>query len=153
MLAPSGTPCLCLVLMFVSSLAGASLGGTEASVEADRSALRGRAEVLPRIGYSVHEITIDGRMVREYALPDGTVFAVTWQGTAPPDLSVVLGRYFQEYSEAAARQQPTPRRRGGASVVRSRHMILERSGHMRDLRGKAYLPGLLPEGLRPEDIS
>ena len=40
--------------------------------------------------YSVQESTLGGVAVREYVLPNGVVFAVTWRGIKHPDLSLVF---------------------------------------------------------------
>ena len=40
--------------------------------------------------------------VNEYLSANGTVFAVSWRGPRPPDLSQLLGPYFAEYQTAAA---------------------------------------------------
>lgn len=151
------------------SKAMASLGGPLDSIESDRKAFEGKLSeiVVPQARnaqrhYTEHLIQQDGTEIREYALPDGTVFAVTWRGPTQPDLSVLLGSYYNEYQDTLALLQRstsqhsndrTAQRRGrSARVIRSKNMVLERSGHMRDIRGKAYLPQLMPDGVHPEDL-
>ena len=138
----------------------ASLGGKLTTIESDEQALQGQMagvgqakahiHIQKRIGYNLHEITVNGTQVQEYALPTGTVFAVAWHGTVEPDLSQLLGKYFGEYEHELI--QPQRLRSRGPRVMRSKNMIVERSGHMRDLRGRAYLPELLPPGFTPKDI-
>lgn len=145
--------------------AGASLGGSLSSIETDRKAFEGKLSEItaPAVDhgpekFTEHLIRQDGMEIREYAIPDGTVFAVTWRGPAQPDLSVLLGNYFDEYQERVSQLERsnngrTAQRRGRSSrVIRSKNMVIEHSGHMRDVRGKAYLPKLMPNGVRPEDL-
>ena len=72
--------------------------------------------------------------VKEYLSPNGTVFAVSWRGPRPPDLSQLLGSYFAEYQTAAA----APHAQRGHLLVQTENLVVETSGHMRDLRGRAY---------------
>ena len=138
------------LLLLLSPAVGATLGGVESSVHADREALRGQSEkTIAKESYSIHEITLSGRVVHEYVLPSGKVFAVSWRGISQPDLSVLLGSYYDEYQDAAAKQKV--RRRGG-QLVRTRNVVVEKSGHMRDVRGVAYLPKLLPAGTSAGDL-
>src|SRR4051794_6422217 len=83
----------------------ASLGDTKTSIQKDQKALKGkRGKVLSRTDYSVHEIALKERVVKEYVLSNGTVFAVSWQGVSQPDLSVLLGQFYEEYEQASLRQ-------------------------------------------------
>jgi len=157
-----------LLSLFLYSNTWASLGGSLDSIESDRKALSGRLSSMDSAGaptYSVQEIHRDGTRIQEYALPSGTVFAVSWRGPSEPDLSVLLGSFFDEYHQSVSEQNRssnrtgnptsdrTARRRGRSTrVIRTDHMVLERSGHMRDVRGMAYLPELMPKGIHPEDL-
>lgn len=129
----------------------AALGEPASSITADRKALsavsRGTKE---RAGYSVHELESGSVTVREYVSPSGTVFAIAWNGTAHPDLDTLLGSYAGEYHRA---QRATPRQPGRhpRKVVGDR-VVVERWGHMRNLRGRAYAPALLPDGVTPDEI-
>ncbi len=137
-------------ILLLSSPAYATLGGVESSIRADREALQGQHErVIAGESYSIHEMTLGGRMVKEFLRPDGKVFAVSWSGVSQPDLSVLLGSYYSEYQIAAAKQKV---RRRGSQIIRSQHVTVERSGHMRDVRGKAYLPDLMPRGTSPSEL-
>lgn len=139
----------------------ASLGGSIDSIESDRKAFEGKLRSVTtsdsQRGYTVHEISQDGLKILEYALPNGKVFAVSWRGPTQPDLTVLLGKYYSEYEQSiTALNRPSGRsaqRRGrSARVIRSKNLVIERSGHMRDIRGKAYLPNLMPNGLTAEDL-
>ncbi|MFL5812483.1 MAG: DUF2844 domain-containing protein [Bdellovibrionia bacterium] len=154
---------LALIHVFFISHAIASLGGSIDSIESDRKAFEGKLRSLTTTDsqkkYTVHEISRDGTQIFEYALPNGTVFAVSWRGPTQPDLTVLLGDYYQEYQDKlsslnrASSDGRTAQRRGrSARVIRSKNMVIERSGHMRDIRGKAYLPKLMPKDVKPEDL-
>ena len=137
-----------------SAPARASLGELDSSIEADRHALGGvtqRTALQPHGPYTVQEIVTTGRVVHEYANQDGRVFAVSWQGRNAPDLAPLLGAYFSEFQEA---QRPSSqgdgrlRQRRSYGTIQGPHVVVERSGHLRGLRGRAYVPALLPEGVR-----
>ena len=134
-----------LSTFFFAQAALASLGGSASTVESDRSALNGKTQITNQSLYAVHEITAGPRKVREFVRKDGTVFAVSWQGPVPPDLTLVLGQYYYEYQLARA---PGPRNlRRGSRITRTEHAVIEEGGHMRAVHGKAYVPDLVPTGL------
>jgi hypothetical protein len=144
-----------VVLALVASAApvSASLGGPAESVDADRVKLQGALMRLTRSeAFAMHEIrTPSGTMIREYVSPSGVVFAVVWQGPALPDFRQVLGDHFADYRRAV-REARTGRRGRGAFSVSLRDFVVESSGHPRAFFGRAYLPGLLPQGVRPDAL-
>ena len=124
--------------------ASAALGQPVRSVEGDRIMMQGELKIIPGEGFTVHQIaTKAGITVKEYASADGVVYGVSWRGPVMPDLSQLLGSYFAEFQRAAAAQAPYRRRH---IMVHTQKLVVETSGHMRDLRGRAYLPALLPAG-------
>ena len=156
-------------------IAMATLGGSAQSIAADQQALGGTLQTPSQpqsstggqalreqnpaspesssasssAAYTVEQIsTPSGVTVNEYLTPDGTVFAVSWRGPTPPDLSQLFGSYFAEYQTAAA--QPQAQR--GQLLVQTGDLVVETGGHMRDLRGRAYLPALLPTGVSADEI-
>jgi hypothetical protein len=142
------------VSQFLSCAAMAALGEKEASVESDRNALSATLSgVRVHARYSVHEIKTGSTVVREYLNKDGVVFGLAWRGRTHPDLSVLLGNYSGEYQQAVSAPQRGPRVRGGHRMVQGSHVVVERSGHMNSLRGRAYLPSMLPAGVRPNEIN
>jgi hypothetical protein len=161
-----GTLILIVVMStFAPKLAMATLGEPAQSVAADQSILGGQVRTLSRqefqmehgrhvsplskAPYTVEQIsTPPGVTVDEYVSSNGTVFAVSWRGPRPPNLSQLLGSYFTEYQTAAA--SPHARRRG--LVVQTPKLVVETGGHMRDLWGRAYLPGSLPPGVSADEI-
>jgi uncharacterized protein DUF2844 len=129
----------------------AVLGEAASSVETDRLALAGQLRMIPAQRYTVQEITTSDLTVREYLSGD-TVFAVAWRGRRPPNLVALLGAYFQEYQEASAAAASTgPLRRRGTHI-QAPHVVVETGGHAGDVRGRAYLPSLLPPGVTTEMI-
>jgi hypothetical protein len=162
---------LALSVLLVSQAPGiamATLGGPAQSIAADQQALGGQIRMLnqpqssargqalreqmpapSKPAYTVEQIsTPAGLSVNEYVSPNGTVFAVSWRGPRPPNLSQLLGSYFAEYQTAAA----SPQAQRGHLFIQSENLVVETGGHMRDLRGRAYVPALLPPGLSADDI-
>ena len=130
----------------------AALGKTAASVEQDRSLMKGQRHSGASTGYSIETISVAGMTIREYVSSDGLVFAVAWRGTGAPDLKLLFGEYFDEYRDGvAAVRSRTPMMRGPL-VVKTPNLVVERGGHSRYLWGRAFIPGALPKGLATEDI-
>lgn len=102
--------------------------------------------------YTRQERTLEnGTTVWEYATPGGVVFAVQWRGPVLPDLSVLLGNYFQTF----VAETETARRlaRHGSPVNIERNDVVIRShGRMRNFFGHAYAPDLLPAGVMIADV-
>lgn len=97
--------------------------------------------------YTLHEVhQNNGTVVREYATPAGQVFAVTWRGPVLPDLSALLGTYFNTFK----RETDQARQAGkhGASINMNRDgLVIRSNGRMRNFFGYAYAPGLIPAGV------
>lgn len=128
--------------------AWAVLGDSMQSVQRDSEIMQGALVTMTRKGYSIQQISArSGHVIREYVTPDGTVFGVSWQGPTMPNLQRLLGSYFTHFQAA---QQST--RRHGPLVVRDDQVVIESGGHMRAFHGRAYVPGLLPEGVAQADI-
>jgi hypothetical protein len=133
-----------LVLLVAVAPAWAVLGQPASSVQSDHAYFRGMLVQLPRQGYELHQISApDGTVVREYVSQEGTVFGVSWQGPAMPNLSQLLGSYVTDFQRAS--QSPHARR--GPLVVRTERVVIESGGHMRAFHGRAYVPSLIPNNL------
>ena len=130
------------------SSAWAGLGREEASVLRDQAQFRGDLRRTEESGFVVHEITAPGFVVREYSSPEGEVFGVSWRGTAMPDLAQLLGPHFSRFQQAS----PTSSRRRRSWSLHTSTLVVEMRGHVRDLRGRAYLPGALPRALSQEIV-
>ena len=132
--------------------ASASLGGTAASVDADRVHMEGALLRVTRAdAYTVHELqSAAGTVVREFVSPGGTVFGVAWQGPWIPDMKQVLGDYFERY-EAELRSRAGRRRRGPVSIE-TPGLVVQMSGHQRSFSGRVYVPQLIPQGVETASI-
>jgi len=139
------------IAFLVAQSSYAGLGRSESSVEEDRLSVHGAVTVQVREGYQVHEIVASGRTIKEFALPDGTIFAISWRGVSQPDLSQFLGGYFDEFRAAEAKGEKDHGRK--RKTIQSQHIAVEKFGHMRDVRGRAYISSLMPAGLKPQDIN
>jgi hypothetical protein len=155
---------LTAVLLIASPPARATLGEAEATVERDRQALAmdrrpvvaatavasssSAASVAAVAGVTVHELRSSTVSVREFATPSGLVFAVAWSGMTMPDLGTLLGVHHADY-RAAAKRGAAGR---GPRRVEAAQVVVETWGHARNLRGRAWLPALLPAGVKLDDL-
>jgi len=122
----------------------AVLGESVDSLASDRQRLQGEIRSTVADGFTVHEISAaDGTVVRQYGSPEGVIFAVSWQGPAVPDLAPLLGSYFVEFQQASS----SPVRRRRPVVVQTDRLVVETGGHMRALRGRAYLKDAMPDSV------
>ena len=140
-----------LQLLLISPAFG-SLGGALDSVQADQSRMMATIKTTDARAYSIHEITTPaGVVVREYVSASGRVFGVAWQGPFMPDMRLILGVYFQHFSVAAKGQRETHCNRN-LLLISEPGIVVESGGHMRSYSGRAYDPGLLPEGVDENDV-
>jgi len=140
------------VAIFVTvQQAQATLGESPDSITLDRKALSAvRRATTARDGYTIHEMGSDATVVREYVSTSGIVFGIAWNGLIHPDLTQLLGTYTGEYEEAL---RQTPRQPGRRRLqVKTNSVVVEKWGHMRNLQGRAYVPGLIPPGVRIDEI-
>jgi hypothetical protein len=147
-----GAAAAALVILAVAFPAWASLGGDTASIQADQLQMQGTRTTKAVESYTVHEIRAGtGTVVREYVSQEGKVFGVAWRGPWLPDLRQLFGGYFEQYHAAVQSQ-------GGGRVARRPVMIdqaglvVRIGGHVRAFVGRAYVPEMLPSGVRAEDI-
>ena len=143
----SSAALLAFALLSASS-AFATLGEDVSSVQADQAHLKTSVRVVARRLYSVHEMqTPAGTIIRQYASPEGTVFAVSWRGFSP-DLHQLLGQHFEEYVAAASQKA----RAGRGVHVETGDLVFESGGHMRYVVGRAFLRSKLPSGVGTDEI-
>ena len=144
---------LLVMLAVEPSIAFAALGARAASVDADRIRVQGALmRIVSNDTFALHEIrSASGTMIREYVNPSGVVFAVAWDGPWLPDLKQVLGDQFERYQTVMQSRQ-RGRTGRGAVVINEPGLVVQMSGHPRAFAGRAYLPGLLPEGVQLEAI-
>lgn len=130
--------------------ARAALGEPETTIAEDARQLQGSSQATQLANYRVHAIALpSGTILREFAAPAGTVFAVAWSGPALPNMRQALGQYFDVYAAAAKA------RHGGGHhhfQVRQDGFVMQSSGHMRAFSGRAYLPRALPSGVSVDEL-
>lgn len=142
---------LTVALVLLAALpAQAALGGDLSSVVADRQKTNAaKLEVRTSAPYSVQQFETDsGTVIREYVGADGKVFAVAWEGPFMPDLRQLLGTYFEQFAQAGT----SHRGRRGPLLIDQPGFVMHSGGHMRAFFGQAYVPQMLPQGVRPEDL-
>lgn len=141
-IAVAGIAALALALAPLTA-AQAALGENAGSPERDHEVLRGSLVVMPTQRYDVHQMSVSGVTVREYATRTGGVFAVTWSGTHIPDLRLLLGAYFERYVSLARNH------RTGHHVlsVDTPDLVMTSIRVQRMATGQAYIPRLLPSGV------
>lgn len=145
------------LLLLLATPAFAVLGDNAASVLSDQARMNGTLRSVDHRAYVMHEITSgSGSKVREFVSPAGAVFAVTWEGQFPPNFRQLLGPYYQQAQRAAAQQKAAaeqpPRVRRGPVVIDTPGLVFVQTGHTRSLRGQAYIPQLMPQGVQASDI-
>jgi hypothetical protein len=149
MLKEIGKSSVGLLFLCVSVPAAATLGEDVSSVRVDQAQMQGTLRITSAGNFAVHEIQLpSATVVKEYVSPAGMVFAVSWRGPWIPDLRQVLGRYFEQYAEAAKTRDGSR----GSRLTRQPGLVVQSGGHMRAFFGRAYAPQMLPRGVLAEDI-
>jgi len=142
------------VALLLPSLAFAALGGAPAPVAPTASSgtgAKGMQMPVEVASFTVNEIQAPtGTIIKEYVSLQNVVFAVSWQGPIMPDLQQLLGDYFPSFQRAAVDSRSTGRR--GPLVVDQADLVVQSGGHMRDYRGRAYVPGLVPADVTIDKI-
>jgi Protein of unknown function (DUF2844) len=145
-LALSGT---LMVVALSPHLAHAALGEPESTVATDVQQLKASIKSTQLTNYRVHEMQLpSGTVLREFAVPGGKVFAVTWKGPSIPNLRQALGRYFDVYVSAAKISHTGHNH----LQIQQNDFAMQSSGHMRAFTGRAYLPQALPSGTSLEEL-
>jgi hypothetical protein len=139
---------LALGVLITAAPAWAALGGDTASIQADRSELACPLyRERPAGPFTVHEMASAATTVREYSA-GGRVFAVAWAGRAAPDLRPLLGPYFDDFQAMLRAAQTTARRRRVPyRLLKGKEVSIEFYGRFRAIGGRAYVEGLLPNGV------
>jgi hypothetical protein len=138
-----------LMLSMGSLRAWAALGDSISSVDNDVQVLHGQHQMVAKVGYNMHQITMkDGSVVKEFASPAGTIFGISWQTHVMPNLQQLLGSYMTNYQQGERTQ--VARRR--AVTIQGDNFIFSSMGHMGFFKGRAYVPGLVPANLTPEVV-
>lgn len=145
-------PVLLLLGVLLPLPARAELGGDIRTVENDRIQMKAALQTRQAGAFAIHEIkTPTGSTVREYISPQGKVFGVSWQGPTMPDLKQLLGSYYAQASQALKEQRAKRVIRGPINIQQP-GFVFQQSGHMRSYFGRAYVPGMMPQGVGPEAV-
>src|SRR5437773_10951029 len=89
-----------------------------------------------------------GTTIRQFISPQGTVFAVCWQGSAP-NLEQLLGNYFEQFV-AASKQQRS--RRGRGIHIDDGDLVLDTRAHLRFVVGRAFLHSKTPSQVTSDEM-
>ena len=145
-------PFIFAVIFIVSApVAFAGLGDPAESVHLDKKNLSSKlvnSDIYP--AYSTQNLESDSSTIKEYINKDGIIFAITWQGLDHPDLSVLLGSHYENYKTLVKLEPPQAGRRHHS--VKRENLVVQKWGNMRNLRGRAYDPLLLPPGVALDEI-
>jgi hypothetical protein len=93
-------------------------------------------------------VDANGVTIREYALPENVVFAVKWNGPIRPDMAALLGSYFPNFVNAAQSRTAGT----GPLIDGNDDFRIESADRMGRFSGMAWLPRLMPVGVRPGDL-
>jgi len=134
-------------LLALGAPAHATLGGKAATVDTDRARLNARmASRVAHTTFTVHEMTLDsGTVTREFVRPDGTVFAVSWQGPQRPNLKQLFGDSYFSRFQADNKARPRIRMRRALASTHG-DFVVRTGGHSGAFWGFAYLPQTAPGG-------
>ena len=143
---------IALLMLALPLPALAALGGDVTSVHADQAQMKGSLKTTQAEAYTVHEIKAsDGTVVKEYVSPAGKVFAITWHSPFIPDMHQLLGTYFDQYAQAAKTQRES--RVGHRPLnIQQPGLVFQNGGHMRGYFGRAYIPGMVPQGVNVDAL-
>jgi hypothetical protein len=136
----------------------ATLGGAPSSGVASPATLRATSQfaaATPTVQptntapYSMRQsVDANGVTIREYVLPANIVFAVKWNGPIRPDMTALLGSYFPNFVNAGQNRATGT----GPLIDGNDDFRIESAGRMGRFSGMAWLPRLMPAGLRPGDL-
>ena len=130
----------------------AALGGDLSSVQTDQAHMKASLKTTTGQAYTLHEIkTQMGTIVHEFASADGRVFAVAWHGPSMPPMEQILGTYFQQFSAGVQAHHAAHVGRSPLNI-QDPGLVVQSTGHARAYFGRAYVPGMLPPGITPDQI-
>jgi hypothetical protein len=120
----------------------------QSSAQAGMQSATTPTSLTPSAPYSTRVSTTEsGSTVTEYAAINGArVFAIAWTGPTMPNLKLLLGDYFQTFSNAAQSSR-SQRSLGAPLQISEADLVVRSAGRMRNFSGYAYAPNLIPTGL------
>jgi hypothetical protein len=89
--------------------------------------------------------------VKEYVSPAGKVFAITWRGPFIPNMQQLLGTYFDQYAQAAKAQRESHYGHRPLNIQQP-DLVFQNGGHMHSYFGRAYVPGMVPQGVNVDAL-
>jgi hypothetical protein len=102
-------------------------------------------------GYSTYASeTQNSTTIKEFADNSGIVFAVGWSGQHHPDLMRLFGKHFSNFKTALAQTPRGPHR--APLEIKNSDIVVRMGGHMGAVRGFAYVPSLVPDGVSVGDL-
>jgi hypothetical protein len=141
---------LLFALALGAAPAHATLGRLAASTDVDQQNLHAKKTIRPGLQFTIHELDLpSGTQVREYVNTDGRVFAVAWRGSMLPDLKQIFG---EDNLQAFLSATPEQHTRHKSRTVREPGLVAHSAGTQRFFTGFAYIPTLMPRGVREEDL-
>lgn len=145
--------CVLAAALAAATPAAAVLGEDLASVHADQLRLGAARRQQVQLTMQVHVLSLpDGSSIRQYATPDGRVFAVSWNTRFKPRLDQLLGQHFATYAEGGRRAQAQrPGVAHSARVARG-DLVVESVAHLQAHVGRAWLVSKLPAGTTPDAL-
>jgi 3D (Asp-Asp-Asp) domain-containing protein len=141
-----------LLMLALPLPALAALGGDATSVQEDLAQMKGTLKTTEATAYTTHEITAPGKtVIKEYVSPEGKVFAIAWSGQVIPNMQQLLGTYFGRFAQAAKTQREKQLGHRPVSIQQS-DFVFQNGGHMRSYVGRAYVPGMVPQGVNVDAL-
>lgn len=142
---------MCTASVFLSLSAQAALGGNRESIAIDHQALAMKSTTITSgSGYQIHELQHpNGSSVKEFVSPQGKVFAVHWEGSAPANLSQILGDHYAEYLSAL---KNTPHSHHLVQIKQD-NLVVTHIQYLRNFSGNAYVPSLVPANVDPTQLN
>lgn len=150
---------LLLVLLGAIPLAAyATLGENDSSIVQDNQVLASTSSLVvtkqlntqksANEKYTVSLIKAsDDITIKEFSA-NGKVFAVVWNGVHNPDLQQLFGAYFTSFKTSKPSYNSLTYRE-----INDADLVVKTYGVVGDFHGFAYIPSLLPLGVKPSDLN
>lgn len=129
----------------------AGLGDGVKNINDDKALFKAQSlKITKKEKFSIHELNVPEYKIREYVNSHQKVFAIAWSGFTHPQMKQILSSYYDEFLEVAQKQKRIHGQR--FRVIKTKNLTVMISGHMRNLKGKAYLREELPLGVKAYEI-
>lgn len=135
-----------LIILYLPINAWSALGDNESSVQADKQIINGTITQSDLSTHKIYSISTEKSVLREFVTPSGTIFGFAWQGPNIPDMQQLLGSHYQDYVAAVKAERQKHRGRKPLNINYN-GLVVQIRGHMRAFFVRAYLPGMVPQGV------